>query len=201
MISLKRLLLVAPLVLLLVSCASQRNLVVLLPDQDGKTGIVAVSNKGGTQVINKTNQASSIDSAETKPSEPKSIDEKNIRKIFGRALDAQPRKPIHFTLYFEFNSDNLTAESKIVLNGLLTEIKTFKPAAVAIIGHTDLVGTSKANYELGLERAVAVKNILIGSGVNPVIIEVTSHGKDNPLIRTADNVAEPRNRRVEAVVR
>jgi outer membrane protein OmpA-like peptidoglycan-associated protein len=201
MISLKKLWLVAPLVLLLMSCASQKNLVVLLPDQDGKVGVISVSNKGGSQTISQINQASSIDSAETKPAEPKPMEEKNIRKIFGRALDAQPRKPIHFKLYFEFNSDHLTAESKIVLKGLLTEIKTFRPSAVAIIGHTDLVGSSKTNYELGLERAVAVKKILVDSGVSPAVIEVTSHGKDNPLIRTADNVAEPRNRRVEAVVR
>jgi|WetSurMetagenome_2_1015567.scaffolds.fasta_scaffold00104_22 outer membrane protein OmpA-like peptidoglycan-associated protein len=201
MTSLKRLLLIAPLALLLVSCANQKNIVVLLPDQDGRPSSVTVSNKGGAQVINVPNQVSSIDSAETRPTDPKPMEDKKIREVFGRALDAQPLKPVHFTLYFEFNSDNLTAESKIMLKRFLEESKTFKPSAVAIIGHTDLVGTSKVNYELGLERAVAVKKILVDSGIKSSIVEVTSHGKDNPLIKTADNVAEPRNRRVEAVMR
>jgi len=201
MIALKRLLLIAPLVLLLAACSSHKNIVVLLPEEGGRTGVVTVSNKGGSQALTSPNQVSGIDSAETRPTDPKPMEEKKIRQLFGRALDAQPRKPIHFTLYFEFNSDNLTAESKVVLKGLLDEIRSFKPSAVAIIGHTDLVGTSKANFELGLERAAAVKKILVDSGVNSVIIELTSHGKDNPLIKTADNVPEPRNRRVEAVVR
>jgi outer membrane protein OmpA-like peptidoglycan-associated protein len=201
MISVKRFLLAAPLILLLSSCASQENIVVLLSDQDGRTGAVTVSNRGGSQVISAANQASGIDSAETRPSEPKPMKEEKIRRIFGKALDAQPRRPIHFTLYFEFNSDNLTAESKTALKKLLEDIRIFKPSAVAIIGHTDLVGTAKVNYELGLERALVIKKILTNSGVKPDIIEVSSHGRDNPLIRTADNVAEPRNRRVEAVVR
>jgi outer membrane protein OmpA-like peptidoglycan-associated protein len=37
--------------------------------------------------------------------------------------------------------------------------------------------------------------------VDPSIIDITSHGKDNPLIPTGDQVAEPRNRRVEVTVR
>jgi outer membrane protein OmpA-like peptidoglycan-associated protein len=201
MIALKRLLLIAPLVLLLAACSSHKNIVVLLPDEDSKTGAVTVSNKGGSQVISAPNQVSGIDSAETKPADPKPIEEKKIRQIFGQALDAQPPKPVHFTLYFEFNSDNLTAESRVVLKKLLEENKTFRPAAVAIIGHTDLVGTSKVNYELGLERAEAVKKILVNAGINPAIIEVSSHGKSNPLIKTPDFTPEPRNRRVEAVMR
>jgi len=35
----------------------------------------------------------------------------------------------------------------------------------------------------------------------PANITVTSHGEGNPLIKTADNVSEPRNRRVEVVIR
>jgi outer membrane protein OmpA-like peptidoglycan-associated protein len=199
MVSLKKLCLAAALIPLLISCASQKNLVVLLPEEGGKAGAVSVANKGGSQVIDRANQGSSIDSAEKQPSVPEAIDPKKIDKIFGHALKAQPRKPLHFTLYFEFNSDNLTAESKVVLNSLLSEIRVFNPSAVAIIGHTDLVGTSKANHELGLERANAVGKILVSSGVNQAIIEVYSHGMDNPLIRTKGN--EPRNRRVEAVIR
>jgi outer membrane protein OmpA-like peptidoglycan-associated protein len=200
MISLRKIFFIALLIPMLMSCAA-KNMVVLLPDPDGKVGAVSVSNKGGSQVISSANSFSGIDSAEKQPEAPKAIDQKKIDQLFGPALKAQPSKPIHFTLYFEFNSDNLTAESKIVFNRLLAEIRVFNPSAVAIIGHTDSVGTSKANYELGLERAVTVKKIIESAGVNPSIIEVSSHGKDNLLIKTKDNAAEPRNRRIEAVIR
>ncbi len=39
------------------------------------------------------------------------------------------------------------------------------------------------------------------AGVDPKGIRTTSHGEGNPLIPTKDNVAEPRNRRVEVIVR
>jgi outer membrane protein OmpA-like peptidoglycan-associated protein len=54
---------------------------------------------------------------------------------------------------------------------------------------------------LGLKRAASIKNILVSDGVDPSGIEVVSHGEDNPSIETEDNVAEPRNRRVEITVR
>ena len=54
---------------------------------------------------------------------------------------------------------------------------------------------------LSLSRALAVKEMLVRQGVASNTIQTTSHGKENPLIATADNVFEPRNRRVEVVVR
>ena len=38
-------------------------------------------------------------------------------------------------------------------------------------------------------------------GVDPSTLDISSHGKDNPLVPTGDQVSEPRNRRVEITVR
>jgi outer membrane protein OmpA-like peptidoglycan-associated protein len=38
-------------------------------------------------------------------------------------------------------------------------------------------------------------------GVDPSILDITSHGEGNPLVPTGDQVSEPRNRRVEITVR
>ena len=54
---------------------------------------------------------------------------------------------------------------------------------------------------VGLRRAQAVAALLTKEGIDPSILEITSHGKDNPLVPTADQVFEPRNRRVEVTVR
>ena len=44
-------------------------------------------------------------------------------------------------------------------------------------------------------------SILQGKGIDPSVLDITSHGKDNPLVPTGDQVPEPRNRRVEITVR
>jgi outer membrane protein OmpA-like peptidoglycan-associated protein len=72
---------------------------------------------------------------------------------------------------------------------------------VVAIGHTDTTGTSAKNLELGLRRANAVRAILIDAGLAPAAVSVRSHGEAALLVHTADNVFEPRNRRVEITVR
>jgi outer membrane protein OmpA-like peptidoglycan-associated protein len=46
-----------------------------------------------------------------------------------------------------------------------------------------------------------VRDLLIAEGIAPATIRLAFHGEGNPLIQTADNVPEPRNRRVEVIVR
>jgi outer membrane protein OmpA-like peptidoglycan-associated protein len=72
---------------------------------------------------------------------------------------------------------------------------------VSIVGHTDTMGNREYNYRLSLRRAQAVRQLLVDAGVDPSSFQITSHGKDNPLVPTGDGVAEPRNRRVEITVR
>ena len=72
---------------------------------------------------------------------------------------------------------------------------------ISVIGHTDTAGDKEYNFELSKRRAIAVKNLLVKQGVIKNFIKTTSHGEKNPLIKTGDNVIEPRNRRVEVIVR
>jgi outer membrane protein OmpA-like peptidoglycan-associated protein len=46
-----------------------------------------------------------------------------------------------------------------------------------------------------------VRTLLIGAGVEASLIDVSSLGESDLRIKTADNVLEPRNRRVEISVR
>ena len=60
---------------------------------------------------------------------------------------------------------------------------------------------ARNNVELGLRRANAVRTILVDAGLARSAIAVASHGEAALLVRTADGVFEPRNRRVEITVR
>jgi outer membrane protein OmpA-like peptidoglycan-associated protein len=129
------------------------------------------------------------------------MDNKEIQQVFGEALQALPPPPIHFILYFKTDTTELSDASRKLLGEVLPTIVDHESTDVSVVGHTDRVGTREYNYQLALERAVLVQKILLALGIDPKFIEVTSHGEDNPLVPTDDEVPEPRNRRVEVIVR
>ena len=188
--------------LLLTSCAgTARNLFVLIPDPGGSTGEITVSNKAGAQVITRPNFAAEVKDASTPPGPPQPIDEKEIKRIFGPALAAAPEPPVAFILYFERGSTNLTGESASLLPAIIGTIEARKSHDISVVGHSDRVGTREKNYELSLDRALRIKETLVSKGVDAAAIEAESHGEDNPLVKTADEVPEPKNRRVEVHIR
>jgi outer membrane protein OmpA-like peptidoglycan-associated protein len=184
----------------LASCAN-KNVVVLLPGPDGKTGRILLSNKGGQQLLTEPKQASAISSHTVSPSTPFQMTDEKIRATYGDALIALPPSPIHFILYFKTGSTELTVESRKLLDDVLTTARSRKSTDVSVVGHTDRVGTREDNFKLAMGRAELVKQIIVAQGIDPDFIDVTSHGEDNPLIKTDDEVPEPRNRRVEVIVR
>ncbi|MDD2319620.1 MAG: OmpA family protein [Geobacteraceae bacterium] len=185
----------------LAACSRDRCTVVLLPEPDGKTGQLLISNLGGSQLLQEPKQSTSIQSAETAPAAPAVMADQEINNIFGAALSALPSPPIHFMLYFKTGTTELTNQSQNLLVEILPAIADRNSTDVSIVGHTDRVGSREDNYRLALERALLIQKSLLSLGINPQFIEVTSHGEDNPLIITKDEIAERRNRRVEVVVR
>jgi outer membrane protein OmpA-like peptidoglycan-associated protein len=196
-----RLLAVCIAVLFLISaCASSRDVVILLPDDQGKTGAIVVSGSGGERILSEPRQAVSV-AAGSAPGEPFVMPEKEVNTLVGTTLDALPKPPLQFILYFEHDTALLTKKSKTHMQDMLRTIRDRDPVDISVVGHTDTLGSKSYNYRLSLERAKAVAVLLAAEGVDSSIIDITSHGKDNPLIPTGDQVSEPRNRRVEVTVR
>jgi outer membrane protein OmpA-like peptidoglycan-associated protein len=124
-----------------------------------------------------------------------------VRASFGPALDALPARPASFTLYFVTGTDELTAQSKAELQNILAAIMQRPVPDVVAIGHTDTVGELTNNDRLSAQRAERVKTFLIEIGIAASRIQTAGRGERELLIPTADNVDEPRNRRVEINVR
>ena len=178
-----------------------RTLVVLLPDSDtGVTGRAFVSNKAGSTDLNATRDSSTA-TPSTAPAAVTTMSEEEVQRVFGETLSALPPAPIHFTLYFKFESDELTDESRALLPEILKTVKERSIPEVLVVGHTDTMGTPRANIDLGLTRANTVRGLLVQVGLDASLIEVRSHGEGDLLVKTADETAEPRNRRVEISVR
>lgn len=188
--------------LALCACSTTpKNVFLLLPNPDGSTGAISVENKAGSQVVSRPNDASYVKDAATAPTPPATVEKPDIDKMFGDALRAQPDPPLRFILYFDAGKDALTVESKKVFDGILPAIKSRRSTSISIVGHTDRVGRKESNFRLGFDRARKIRDLLVGSGIDASSVEVFSHGEDNPLVKTEDEVPEPRNRRVEVTVR
>ena len=191
--------LIAALILGGCATAPSQDLVVLLPDKDGKVGTLVVQNQKGSAVLN-----TPYATARTAPDGSVArgtASQDEIKAVFGGALSAQPPRPISFTLYFESGSDEITAQSKQEVKRILAEMARREAPDITVIGHTDRVGSDPSNDALSLQRAGRVKSMLVGMGVPAERILIAGRGRREPLVPTADGVIEPRNRRVEISVR
>ena len=177
-----------------------QDLVVLLPDSDTRTiGAAGVSNPLGSVDLVAERDAARV-TANSAPVLVK-LSEAEVNSIFGDALSALPPAPSRFTLFFRFESDELTDQSQALIPEVLAAVRKHAVQDVVVIGHTDTMGTQQANYGLGLKRAMMVRNLLVAAGLNGSTIEVTSVGELDQLVKTPDETPEPRNRRVDISVR
>jgi outer membrane protein OmpA-like peptidoglycan-associated protein len=124
-----------------------------------------------------------------------------VEAAFGAALAAQPMRPAQFTLYFVEGKDELTDESKQIVESVFSEISKHPVPDLLVIGHTDAVGNDQDNDALSRQRAETVRAAMIGRGIAPENIAAIGRGKRELAVPTADGVAEPRNRRVDIIVR
>jgi outer membrane protein OmpA-like peptidoglycan-associated protein len=175
--------------------------IALLPDpESGITGRARVSNEFGAVNLSAP-RSSTIVNAGHPPGPVTVMSDAEVKRLFAGVLAALPPEPKHFTLYFKFESDALTDESSQKVPEILNAVKRLSVPEVVVVGHTDTLGDASANIALGLKRAMTVLNVLVEAGIARTMIAVASHGEADQLIKTRNNVAEPRNRRVEISVR
>ena len=184
--------------LLIVGCAGPKESIVLLPSTSGHDASVVVT-QGSKQVV----LAEPYAAARTTRSgpEPYRTTAEEVQTQFGSAMAAQPLRPVQFTLYFVEGKDEFTDESKKIVDNVFTEIARRPVADVMIIGHTDTVGTDAANDALSRQRAEVVRSAFVARGLAVDKVVTVGRGKRELAVPTADGVAEPRNRRVEILVR
>lgn len=197
---------VTPLVLLLVFVvgtlldSGRQSRVILLPDADGTVGAVEVVSPAGRTVLNEAGQMTQVSGAAA-PTPPEQLDVAAVEREYAAVFAIEPPQPARFNLYFEPGSTELTPESEPLLVQIYHEIGVRKSFSIGVYGHSDRTGSDDYNLHLSLQRAEAIRDLLMAHGVGLESIDVDSHGEGNPLIPTADGVAEPRNRRVEVIVR
>ena len=181
--------------------APPKNLFVLLEDPDGTTGAVEVRSEGGSQVLSVSHQASGVSSSAEKPRAPYFMSDAEINGIFGSTLRARAELPVSFTLYFQANSNLVTAAATTQILRIVDEVRRRSVVSVSIYGHADNTGDAALGITLSLQRATAVRDALTAQGLDTTTFTIESFGDRDPLVPATPGVQEPLNRRVEVVVR
>ncbi len=195
-----RIVLGAIIVTIILSCGP-KSMVILVPDPDGSVGKISVSNSAGSVDIDQAHQHTIVRGRHETPAQPSPIEPAEVERLFRKALASQPPEPVHFILYFHSDSTELLPLSTQKLPEIAALVKQRWPTTVSVVGHSDTQGNKQYNLALSMRRAQTVQRQLVQFGVRESAIEVSSHGEENPLIPTEDNVANAKNRRVEVIVR
>lgn len=171
--------------------------VVLLPSTHGTVGQVFVKGSKGEQTLTAAGSGTALNGA----TPPAPVPQDQLMRDFGAALGARPALPEQFYLYFETGGARLTKESQALIPVILENAKNHGNADVSVIGHTDTVGKAEANALLAYQRAVSMTTLLRERGLQAATVTIESHGESNLLVTTPDETPEPRNRRVEIIIR
>jgi outer membrane protein OmpA-like peptidoglycan-associated protein len=121
----------------------------------------------------------------------------------GVAVDAtgcEREKPITLRgVNFHFNSDELTAESRVILDGVAATLLNHPDLKLEVAGHTDSEGVDEFNLDLSQRRSASVRAYLVSRGVNAENLTSQGYGEARPVGSNQDAAGRAANRRVELI--
>lgn len=100
----------------------------------------------------------------------------------GPAKKKKPASGSPYTVYFKFNSDDLTEGSHSTVFDIMQTVRSNKPKSVHVIAHTDLSGPGTYNKALSEMRAAALQKLLSGAGAKKVTL--SAMGDSDPVVKT-----------------
>ncbi len=195
------LLLATTVALLLAACSTPGTRVVLLPQADGTPSAVVVRAKDGEEVLSKPYQRAT---AAVGASGAPVVDQADPAKVQAEnkpLFDMRPPPPQRYTVFFEVGTTTLTAASQQIMTEALAAALARSGGDIVVIGHTDTKGAGEQNDQLSRRRAQEVVQLFVERQFPANRIEAVGRGERDLAVPTADEVDEPRNRRVTIEVR
>jgi outer membrane protein OmpA-like peptidoglycan-associated protein len=110
-------------------------------------------------------------------------------------------QPQQFLVFFEFDSSKLTPDAMEIVRSVAEAAINQSGSSIMLTGYADRAGSDAYNLALSGRRADQVKSDLVNLGISRDAISTEAKGEADPLVPTADGVAEPQNRRVEINLR
>ncbi|WP_025819736.1 OmpA family protein [Shewanella marina] len=99
-------------------------------------------------------------------------------------------------VYFNFDSSELTPESKTILDKIVQQLKQ-QPQVITLAGHTDAQGRKAYNQVLGLQRAEQSATYMTQQQLEPTQIKTQSYGELQPIDTNSTAQGRQQNRRVD----
>lgn len=128
-------------------------------------------------------------------------EERNKQLSVNTMADGSLNVAVAADVTFDTGQAVLKPQAMAALDKLATTITDYNSTVIHVVGHTDAVGTPAVNQTLSERRAASVANYLTGRGVPVQRLREEGRGENELLVRTADNVPEARNRRVDIVIK
>lgn len=125
----------------------------------------------------------------------------NLATFLMKGSDSELPKTFVFDhLNFDSATTRLTPESNSTVTNLIAIMKCYPTMQVQLEGHTDSTGDATANKQLSVDRANAIRDLLVAAGVDTSRIMTAGYGADKPIASNDTEEGRARNRRTELVV-
>jgi OOP family OmpA-OmpF porin len=111
-----------------------------------------------------------------------------------------PKRFVFEDLNFETGSTQLTPESVATVNSLVAILKAYPAVSATLEGYTDSTDEPTSNKQLSLDRAVAVKELMVKEGIANSRVASAGYGQENPVASNDTEQGRAKNRRLELVV-
>jgi peptidoglycan-associated lipoprotein len=102
-------------------------------------------------------------------------------------------------VYFDFEQYDVRDDMENLLqdNGEKLNSDTYRASSIKLEGNCDEWGSDQYNYALGLKRARAVKEFLVGEGIDESRFSIISYGESNNICKAKTQECWAKNRRVD----
>ena len=134
--------------------------------------------------------------------DPAEVD--GVKKVTSQSVKVQESKKGEVIrlndVNFTTNSSLLNSKSMLVLDELVSFLKTKPSMKIEIHGHTDNVGAENKNQTLSEERAKEVMQFLLDYGISPKRVKSKGFGSSRPKVKNSTEINKAINRRVEFVI-
>ncbi len=101
---------------------------------------------------------------------------------------------------FATNSDQLTEDSRPILDTVADGLRKHPRLRVEVQGHTDSTGAPKYNLSLSQRRAESVRDYLVSRQVPAQQLVAKGYGQTQPVASNTTKEGKARNRRVVMLV-
>ncbi len=132
-------------------------------------------------------------------SDQKEEQSKKVEKNKIAIVTQNAEKEIMQIIYFDFDDYALSQVSLNTLKNFINKNKK-ELSKYIILGHTDTKGSNEYNLSLSINRAEAIKEILLSIGINEKNISLLGMGENNLAVKTPNNTKHPANRRAEVKI-